>query len=166
MFTQLEARRQQFTHYIEQVLTFASDTPVYELGEVCTSISAGGDRPRQMAKGQTEPSDEFPYPVYSNGSESRALYGFANSFNVAQRAVTVSARGTIGYHAVREPEFTAIVRLLVLVPNTELLSAEFLNRILDITPIGYSGGSIPQLTVPAVKKFRSLFHRLMSKTES
>lgn len=39
-------------------------------------ISAGGDLPENYVKGKTEPSDEYPYPIYSNGSGESALYGF------------------------------------------------------------------------------------------
>jgi len=39
-------------------------------------------------------------------------------------------------------------------PKTEIITSKFLNYILDITKIGHSGGSIPQLTVPNVKKIK------------
>ncbi len=124
------------------------------MGEICKSISAGGDLPANYRKGQTSPSDEFPYPIYSNGSDKNALYGYADTFKVAEKAVTISARGTIGFHAIREANFTPIVRLLVLIPNGDTISPEYLNYALDITEIGHSGGSIPQLTVPNVKRIR------------
>ncbi|MBK8910267.1 MAG: restriction endonuclease subunit S [Chlorobi bacterium] len=124
-----------------------------ELGEVCTSITAGGDLPENYQKGQSLPSDEFPYPIYSNGSEENALYGYTDTFRIAERAVTISARGTIGFHAVREAKFTPIVRLLVLIPS-QMLTPEYLNYVLSITEITHSGGSIPQLTVPNVRKIR------------
>ena len=123
-----------------------------ELKEVCKSISAGGDIPTNCRKGQSMPSSEFPYPIYSNGSNSKALYGFSESYTIAEKAVTIAARGTIGFHAVREAKFTPIVRLLTLIPDVDVLVPEFLNFILDITKISESGGSIPQLTVPYVKK--------------
>jgi type I restriction enzyme S subunit len=124
----------------------------YELVEACTAISAGGDLPSRYAKGQLLPSDEYPYPIFSNGSGQSALYGFTDGYRIESKSVTISARGTIGYHAIREGKFTPIVRLITLCPNTELISAEYLNYVLDVTEIGHSGGSIPQLTVPAVKK--------------
>ena len=120
--------------------------------EVCSTVSAGGDLPENYEKGQLVPTDKFPYPIYSNGSNENALYGFTNTYRIDKDAVTVSARGTIGYHAVRKKFFTPIVRLITLLPNNRIITAEYLNYALDITEIGHSGGSIPQLTVPNIKK--------------
>lgn len=43
------------------------------LGEVCLSISAGGDLPAQYLKGQNESTEEFPYPIYSNGIDEKSM---------------------------------------------------------------------------------------------
>jgi type I restriction enzyme S subunit len=83
-----------------------------ELGEVCLSISAGGDLPENYIKGQKFPTIELPYPIYSNGIENSALYGFTDSYKIDSEAVTISARGTIGFHTVREAKFTPIVRFI------------------------------------------------------
>lgn len=149
---EVEARRCQYEHYRGALLGFASDVERIPLSEVCEAISAGGDLPLRFIKGQTAPSDEFPFPIFSNGTGDAALYGFTDSYRIDKEAVTISARGTIGFHAVRAQKFTPIVRLLTLVPNPKLMSVQFLNYALDATEIGHSGGSIPQLTVPAVKK--------------
>ena len=122
------------------------------LGDVCLSISAGGDLPVKYLKGQNEPTEEFPYPIYSNGIDEKSIYGYTDGYKVNAEAVTISARGTIGWHTVRQAKFTPIVRLIVLIPNTSSVTVKFLNYVLDVTEIGHSGGSIPQLTVPNVKK--------------
>ena len=122
------------------------------LGEVCLSISAGGDLPAKYLKGQNEPTKEFPYPIYSNGIDEKSIYGYTDGYKVDAEAVTISARGTIGWHTVRQDKFTPIVRLIVLIPNTSSVTVKFLNYVLDVIEIGHSGGSIPQLTVPNVKK--------------
>ena len=122
------------------------------LDEICITISAGGDLPPKFEKGQRQPSIAYPYPIYSNGSGESALYGYTNEFRFDTEAVTVSARGTIGYHCVRNGRFTTIVRLITLVPDGEVVLPKYLNYALDITPISHSGGSIPQLTVPNVSK--------------
>ena len=154
---ELEARTRQYVHYRDALLTFADRDLSYEvafltLNDVCTSITAGGDLPKKHRKGQSESNSEFPYPIYSNGSHERALYGFSDSFKIDERAVTISARGTIGFHAVRDAYFTPIVRLVTLIPKPGTLLPEFLNYVLDVTDISKTGGSIPQLTVPHVKK--------------
>jgi len=124
------------------------------LGEVCLSINAGGDLPENYQKAQKVPTKKFPYPIYSNGSDEKALYGYTDNYKVDDEAVTISARGTIGYHTVRLAKFTPIVRLITLISNIEIITSKFLNYALDITKIGHSGGSIPQLTVPNVKKIK------------
>ena len=134
--------------------TVVDDVEWKELGEVCLYINAGGDLPQNYLKGEKHPTEEFPYPIYSNGTDESALYGYTNSYKIDKEAVTVSARGTIGYHTVRLPNFTPIGRLITLIPNNELITAKFLNYSLDITEICHSGGSIPQLTVPNVKKIK------------
>jgi len=123
------------------------------LGEVCI-INAGGDLPKNYIKGQDKPSKEFQYPIYSNGSDEKALYGYTDNYKINDEAVTISARGTIGYHSVRSAKFTPIVRLITLIPSIKIITVKFLNYVLDITEIGHSGGSIPQLTVPNVKKIQ------------
>jgi len=44
--------------------------------------------------------------------------------------------------------------LIILIPNVDLITSKFLNYALDVTEIGHSGGSIPQLTVPNVNKIK------------
>ena len=123
-----------------------------ELGDLCLSVTAGGDLPENYKKGQVSPSNEYPYPIYSNGCDGNALYGFTDKYKISTEAVTISARGTIGFHTVRKAKFTPIVRLISLIPNKEMITTKFLNYVLDITPIGGTSGSIPQLTVPTVRK--------------
>ena len=145
----------QYEYYRNNLMTFDENTSGVQwktLESVCESVSAGGDLPNNYMKGNAQPTKEFPYPIYSNGTEQNALYGYSDSYKIDKKAVTISARGTIGYHAVRGEKFTPIVRLITLIPNTKIITIKFLNYALDITEIGYSGRSIPQLTVPNVKK--------------
>lgn len=105
-------------------------------------------------KGQQSPSKEFPYPIYSNGTKENSLYGYTNTYKIDKEAVTVSARGTIGYHEVRAAFFTPIVRLITLIPNTSIILSKFLHYALYRSSILSSGGSIPQLTVPNISKVK------------
>lgn len=125
------------------------------LSEVCKTICAGGDLPTNYIKGKN-PTTEYPYPIYSNGTGDSALYGYSDTYKVNEDAVSISARGTIGYHTIRNAYFTPIVRLIILIPDKQYVITKYLNYILDITNItssgGNVGGGIPQLTVPNVKK--------------
>lgn len=124
------------------------DWRVVELGDVCEKLFAGGDAPQDRTKKKTE---EFKIPIYSNGIGKNSLYGYANFSRVDEDAVTVSARGTIGFPQVRKAPFVPIVRLIVAIPNKEKINLHFLKYILNTLEIYRNGNSIPQLTVPMIK---------------
>ncbi|NHJ06671.1 restriction endonuclease subunit S [Lactococcus garvieae] len=160
---ELTLRQKQYSYYRDQLLTFdLEDSPLSDSGESLTvrwmmlgeiaTIIAGGDLPENYSKGQTEPSSEFPYPIYSNGTGVQSLYGFTDDFRVDSEAITISARGTLGWHTIREPKFTPIVRLLTLIPNTEIISTKFLNYVLTQVKLGGVKTGIPSLTKPMIEK--------------
>ena len=87
-----------------------------KIEEVCTVLT-GGDAPRECAKGQLEPTMEYPYPIYSNGDE---IYGFCSTYRVNTDAVTISSIGNVGSVFYRAANFTPIIRLKVVIPSTKL----------------------------------------------
>ena len=124
-----------------------------KLSEIC-DIFAGGDLPKNYIKA-SEPSGKYIYPIYSNGVEEKSLYGYSDTFRVDKASITISARGTIGYHTIREPQFTPIVRLITLIPkNNEIVNLEYLNEALFFFFFYGTKGGIPQLTVPAVSQIK------------
>jgi len=151
---ELNTRKKQYNYYRDQLLGFEEgDVEWKTLDYACSSISAGGDVPKNCAKGQTHSTDEFPYPVYANAIDEKALYGFTDEYKIDSDAVTISARGAkVGYHTIRGAKFTPIIRLIVLVPDKSIILTKYLNYALDMTQIGGDKGGIPQLTVPTVKK--------------
>ena len=76
---------------------------------------------------------------------------YAKTFRVDKPAVTVSARGTIGYTFVRNQSFTPIVRLITIVPKP-VVKTVFLKYAIDNLSIERTGTSQAQLTVPDFKK--------------
>lgn len=167
---ELEKRKKQYEYYRNKLLNFdAAENPCdcththththgyiyrkeYQLGEIA-KISAGGDLPKNYIKGQLEPSEKYPYPIYSNGTGSSALYGYTDSYKIEDDAITISARGTIGYHEVRKGKFTPIVRLIVLIANEKIVKTKYLNFALSIAGIEGIKTGIPSLTVPMLKKY-------------
>lgn len=118
------------------------------LEELCDEIFAGGDVPKNdFSKIKTE---DFKIPIYANGEKNLGLYGYTNISKVNPPALTISGRGTIGFSVVRKVPFFPIVRLLVLIPNSET-DIQFLKYSIDNCNIKHTGSSIPQLTVPTVK---------------
>ena len=71
--------------------------------DVCKEIFAGGDAPKDGISDVR--TIEFPYPIFSNGEANDGLYGYARHARVFEPSVTVSARGTIGFAAVRDEPF-------------------------------------------------------------
>ncbi|TRW28283.1 restriction endonuclease subunit S [Criibacterium bergeronii] len=110
-------------------------------------IFAGGDKPKNYSKTQTE---QLQYPIYSNGVENNGLYGYTDIPRVIKPSVTVSGRGTIGFSCVRDKPFSPIIRLITITPS-QLISVKFLNFIFKHLMESGTGSSILQLTVPMVK---------------
>jgi type I restriction enzyme M protein len=119
-----------------------------ELGSVCDELFAGGDAPKEFSKTKTQ---HLSIPIYSNGVGDNSLYGFSNISRVERDAVTISARGTIGYTRIRKAPFLPIVRLIVAIPNTNLINLKYLKLILESLNIYRNGNSIPQLTIPMIR---------------
>ncbi|MCD8438237.1 restriction endonuclease subunit S [Tenacibaculum dicentrarchi] len=120
----------------------------YELGEV-TSISAGGDKPKNSTKHKTI---DNKIPIYSNGITNDGLYGFTDTPKIFKESITVSARGTIGFVCLRFEPYLAIVRLISITPIQDYLSSKYLFFSLKNQTINGFGTTQQQLTVPVFKK--------------
>lgn len=136
---------------IEEIINIDNTIPVgwevISLDDLVLKIFAGGDKPDEVSNEKTE---EFNYPIFSNGLKDKGLYGYSNTYRVDEECITISARGTIGYTEVRTPKFTPIVRLIVIVP-TEYTLSKYLKFYFENLIVEKSGTSIPQLTVPMIK---------------
>jgi type I restriction enzyme S subunit len=119
---------------------------VYKLGDV-TKIFAGGDKPQEFSDVKTE---EYKIPIYANGETNSGLQGFAKTAKVNEPAVTVSARGTIGYAALRKEPFVPIVRLLTLIPDIEKIDLLYLYFYLKLYRQSGIGSSQAQLIAPEI----------------
>ena len=115
-----------------------------KINSLCSELYAGGDTPIQTSKKQ---DDEYKYPIYSNGTKNAGLLYYSKYYKTAKEALTISARGTIGYTQIRKPNFTAVVRLIVMVPN-EKVNIQYLKSAIDYMDINKTGNGAGQLTVP------------------
>lgn len=114
-----------------------------------SEMNAGGDKPKAIS---TQKTEEYQYPVYSNGISNEGLNGFTTDYKISAESVTVSARGTIGFVCLRHIPYTPIVRLVTLVPRTNIVSAKYLYLWLKSIPIHGTGTTQQQLTVPDFRK--------------
>lgn len=124
---------------------------IVNICEVCSEIFAGGDAPKNNMS--ENPTERYSIPIYSNGETNKGLYGYTNIARVTKPSITISARGTIGYTAIRNTPFTPIVRLITLTPIPELIDIKYLYYAAQNYKFNGSGTSIPQLTVPSLKKY-------------
>ena len=121
-----------------------------KLEEVCKRIYAGGDVPKdRYSEVKTE---EYSVPIYANAEKDDGLYGYTDKAREEELSLTIAARGTIGFTAIRREPFLPVVRLITVVPDTDKVSERYLYYVLCNCKTQSSGTSIPQLTVPDIKK--------------
>ena len=114
-----------------------------KLGEVAV-IKAGGDKPKEFSE---KKSDTYNIPVYANGIENKGIFGYTTKPVVTKKSITISARGTIGYCFLRKQPYVPIVRLVVIIPNNEVMT-QYLYYYLDSSNLKGLGSVQSQLTVP------------------
>ena len=121
------------------------------LGEVAV-IKAGGDKPKEFSE---KKSDIYNIPVYANGIENKGIFGYTTEPVVTKKSITISARGTIGYCFLRKQPYVPIVRLIVIIPNNEVMT-QYLYYYMDSSNIKGSGSVQSQLTVPDMEDLQIL----------
>ena len=121
---------------------------VLTVGEISSRLFAGGDKPKDISLCKTE---DYKYPVWANGIGENGLMGFGRTYQVDKKSLTISARGTIGYCSIREPYYTPVVRLIVIIPN-EKIELTYLKYFFENTGFEKTGAVQGQLTIPILKK--------------
>lgn len=121
-----------------------------KLDKVCKRIYAGGDVPKDRYS--TVKTAECAIPIYANAEKGNGLYGYTDTARENELSITVAARGTIGFTAIRREPFLPVVRLITVVPDLSTVSERYLYYALRNCKPASSGTSIPQLTVPDIKK--------------
>lgn len=124
---------------------------VKSLGEIAT-LKAGGDKPELISQFQTQ---EYKFPIYSNGLNDNALYGYCKKAIITEPSITISARGTIGFTKIRNHSFTPIIRLISVTPkNNQFI--KFLELFLSQTSFENAGSVQKQLTIPQIENIKIL----------
>ncbi|WP_122820202.1 restriction endonuclease subunit S [Varibaculum vaginae] len=157
--TELEARRQQYEYYRDSLRDVSNQenrlgkkVEIIALAETC-DISTGADAPKEsMCKSKT---DKYKVPILSNGIGENALYGYTDIAKINTPAVTIAARGTIGYAEYRDYPYFPIIRLLTAIPkDNSFLNTKYLYYCLQGKKYQLPNGGIPQLTAPQLKKVK------------
>ena len=146
---ELEARKKQYQYYRNNLVKFDDTVTSKKLEDVCL-ISAGGDAPRDSIS--NEKSEKYSIPIISNGIGENAFYGYTDYPKITVPAVTVAARGTIGYAEYRDYPYFPIVRLLSVIPkDSSVLNTRYLLYCLQGKQYNIPTSGIPQLTAPMLK---------------
>lgn len=160
----LQNARALFQSHLQSVFTERGEGWVETtLNTCCDQIFAGGDVPKNSVS--PERTTKFSVPIYSNGAKDDGLYGYTEVARVTEPSITISARGTIGFAAIRTEPFLPVVRLIVLIPDERLIKLSFLYYAVLGMDFGNTGASIPQLTVPNLRDRKLYLPSLQQQRE-
>jgi len=138
---------------LELFLSLEATSRIIPLPLVCKEIFAGGDAPKKGLFSK-EKTKEFDVPIYANAVKNNGLYGYTDHSRAKEPSITIAARGSgTGHIELRKESFLPIVRLIVLIPRTDIVVLEYLKHALQTLDILKSGSAIPQLTVPMIKEY-------------
>lgn len=116
------------------------------LSDIVT-FKVGGDKPKIFSE---TISNECRYPIYSNGTENKGLYGYTNKPSITTNSITISARGNVGTCFLRRHPYSGIVRLVSVLPCQEELLYYLYFDLLSRNLQG-DGSAQQQITVPQLE---------------
>ena len=140
-----ELTKSLFTKYSDSKIVKS-----FYIKDISSELFAGGDKPNDYSK---TTSKEYIYPVYSNGEKKEGLLCFSKTFKVDKEALTISARGTIGFTVIRKACFTPVVRLITLIPNKNN-NIIYLKYAIEELNLKKLGSGVAQLTIPVFSKYK------------
>lgn len=109
-------------------------------------LKAGGDLDGMLV--ENEYTKNTPYPIYANSAINDGIYGYTTHYRYKNSAITVTARGNLGFAFYRTKPFNAIGRLLILFPKYKNINLNYINYILQNNRTIGNQTAIPQLTAP------------------
>ena len=150
-------KNQNYLNYLKELtkslFTKYSDSKIvksFYIKDISSELFAGGDKPNDYSE---TTSKEYIYPVYSNGEKKEGLLCFSKTFKVDKEALTISARGTIGFTVIRKACFTPVVRLITLIPNKNN-NIIYLKYAIEELNLKKLGSGVAQLTIPVFSKYK------------
>ena len=143
-----EMVKAQFIEMFGDPITNPKQYAIYNVAEISKTLFAGGDKPKDI---MDVPNGEYKYPVWANGEGDRGLLGYSKTYRVDEESISISARGSIGYCAIRTPYYTPVVRLIVLVPKNNV-NITYLKFFFEAIGFEKTGAVQGQLTIPDLKK--------------
>ncbi|MFV8481046.1 restriction endonuclease subunit S [Mycoplasma sp. 653B] len=114
------------------------------------SVITGGEPPKHYSKTFNHKKN-FIYPVYSNGYDENALWGYADTYKVDKPSITFSSIGTLGFPTIRLEPYTPIIRLKVILPILNQVDLQYLKYALDQSDFMTNASGIPNMNADQVK---------------
>jgi type I restriction enzyme S subunit len=115
------------------------------------NITAGGDV--DPKRSQSFQDAVHCYPIYSNALTNYGLYGYCSYAIHPANSITITARGVVGSANYRHHPYTAIGRVLVLHPKSEIAGIYFAEVINNRLKFANESTGVPQLTAPQISKY-------------
>ncbi|MFV8480825.1 restriction endonuclease subunit S [Mycoplasma sp. 653B] len=115
------------------------------------SVITGGEPPKHYSKTFNHKKN-FIYPVYSNGYDENALWGYADTYKVDKPSITFSSIGTLGFPTIRLEPYTPIIRLKVILPILNQVDLQYLKYALDQSDFMTNASGIPNMNADQVKQ--------------
>ena len=112
---------------------------------------AGGDAKPELYSDIKD--DSHPYPVYTNTLIEHQVYAYSCEALFKAGSITVTGRGDIGHAFVREEDFDAIIRLVVLTPRNNQECMYFKYFIDVVIPFFTDSAAVGQLSASQIIKY-------------
>lgn len=142
---------------ITEVGVIPEDWEVKKMGDVF-NIKAGGDVNKKEFSDNKD--NKHKYPIYANAISNFGTYGYSSYYDYKSPSITVTARGDVGFAFLRDENFCAIVRLLVLTPIIDVslkLVVDYINNYIDFEN---ESTGVPQLTRPQISKHFIIYPKI------
>lgn len=144
---------QQYDSYKPSGIKWIGDIPshwkIVRLAHIFNA-KAGGDAKPELYSDTKDA--QHPFPVFTNSLLEKQVYAYTSSPTFQSGSITVTGRGEIGHAFLRDSDFDAIIRLLVLTPKIGLCCRYFTYFIDGVMEFFSDSAAVSQLSAQQINK--------------
>lgn len=145
--------KQQYDSYKPSGIDWIGDIPshwnIVRLAHIFNA-KAGGDAKPELYSDTKDA--QHPFPVFTNSLLEKQVYAYTSSPTFQSGSITVTGRGEIGHAFLRDTDFDAIIRLLVLTPRIGLCCKYFTYFIDGVMEFFSDSAAVSQLSAQQINK--------------
>lgn len=145
--------KQRYDSYKPSYIDWIGDIPshwkVVRLAHIFNA-KAGGDAKPELYSDTKDA--QHPFPVFTNSLLEEQVYAYTSSPTFQSGSITVTGRGEIGHAFLRNTDFDAIIRLLVLTPRIGLCCKYFTYFIDGVMEFFSDSAAVSQLSAQQINK--------------